>query len=366
MVDDRTKLTDAYLVGNRLVKFVSRVLPTHKDYFSNDKVLVELRCQSQSQLVQLLQYLEEVAFIIDEGEYEAFIQEKQDSGEEKHSDEVFDEVSDEVSSYDINPYEEEEGPTFEAGALFDLDLEVPQESRLRIIQAQESKSWDRAFCHQIAPQIRQEGTFSSPRIPEIPPRHAERSANFDSEWSSSFPNDFQEVRDWAAELSRVEFEDNPEWLSRQEQQEPSSVREDFILAELNADSFASPEQRAEKVVRKPRALGREASPIFIEREHSPKSVLELPEWNVCHEDSAALNLHVDEDSNIPFTRLGSVEWYLEPFDIAERSPPSEDGIAEGDEEVASLTGSLSGNLTPALRHRQSLRHFKGCVRCLLD
>jgi hypothetical protein len=363
-------LTDAYLVGNRLVKFVSTVLPTHKDYFSNDELLVELRCQSQSQLVQLLQYLEEVAFIIDEGEYEAFIQEKQDSGEEKHSDEASyeasDEVSDDVSSYYINPYGAQEGPTFEAGAPFDLDLEAPQESRLRVIQAQESKSWDRAFCYQIAPQIREEGTFSSPRIPEISPRHAERSANFDSEWSSCFPNDFQEVRDWAAELSRLEFDDNPEWLSRQEQQEPSPVREHVVLAELDADSFASPEQRAEKVARKPRALGRETSPIFIEREHSPKSVLELPEWKLYHEDSAALNLHVDEDSNIQFTRKGSVEGYLEPFDIAERPPPSEDGMAEGDEEVASLTGSLSGNLTPALRHRQSLRHFKGCVRCLLE
>jgi hypothetical protein len=341
------------------------VLPTHKDYFSNDELLMELRCQSQSQLVQLLRYLEELALVLDEVEYQAFIQEDQNSGEGEYSDEVSDDRSDDVSSYDINPYEQEEGPTFEAGALFDLELEAPQESRLRIIQAQESKSWERAFCHQIAPQIRQESAFSAPRIPEISPRRTERNANFVSEWSSSFPNDVQEDRAWAAELSRLEFDDDPEWLSRQQPQAPSSVSQDFAMEEPDADSFASPEQTTEKIFLKPRALGRAASPRFIEREQSPKSVLKLPEWNVYNEDSATLNFH-DDDSDIPVTRLKSVEGYLQPFDATERPPPSEDGIAEGDEEVASLTGSFTGNLTPVVRRRQSLRHFKGCVKCLLE
>ena len=56
-------------MGNRLVKFLSVVLPTHSDYFSNDANLAALRNRSQAQLVELLQYMEELAMLIDEIEY---------------------------------------------------------------------------------------------------------------------------------------------------------------------------------------------------------------------------------------------------------------------------------------------------------
>jgi len=60
-------------VGNRLVKFLSIVLPTHYEYFSNNVKLQALRKRSQGQLVELLQYLEEVAVVIDELEYNKYI-----------------------------------------------------------------------------------------------------------------------------------------------------------------------------------------------------------------------------------------------------------------------------------------------------
>ena len=56
-------------MGNRLVKFLSVVLPTHSDYFSIDANLAALRNRSQAQLVELLQYMEELAMLIDEIEY---------------------------------------------------------------------------------------------------------------------------------------------------------------------------------------------------------------------------------------------------------------------------------------------------------
>lgn len=66
-------LAESYLVGNRLVKFLSIVLPTHPEYFSNAPNLQALRKRSQGQLVELLQYLEEVAIVIDELEYNRYI-----------------------------------------------------------------------------------------------------------------------------------------------------------------------------------------------------------------------------------------------------------------------------------------------------
>ena len=68
-INESSELTESYLVGNRLVKFLSVVLPTHQDYFSTDGNLAALRNRSQAQLVELLQYMEELAMLIDEIEY---------------------------------------------------------------------------------------------------------------------------------------------------------------------------------------------------------------------------------------------------------------------------------------------------------
>lgn len=62
------------MVGNRLVKFLSMGLPTHHQYFSNtDPKLLALRKRSQGQLVELLQYLEEIALVIDEIQYNKYL-----------------------------------------------------------------------------------------------------------------------------------------------------------------------------------------------------------------------------------------------------------------------------------------------------
>ena len=42
-ISETSELTESYLVGNRLVKFLSVVLPTHVDYFTKDPRLVDSR-----------------------------------------------------------------------------------------------------------------------------------------------------------------------------------------------------------------------------------------------------------------------------------------------------------------------------------
>eukprot|EP00525_Craspedostauros_australis_P012198 CAMPEP_0198135664 /NCGR_PEP_ID=MMETSP1442-20131203/60707_1 /TAXON_ID= /ORGANISM="Craspedostauros australis, Strain CCMP3328" /LENGTH=442 /DNA_ID=CAMNT_0043796841 /DNA_START=281 /DNA_END=1607 /DNA_ORIENTATION=- len=70
-IDTTAELCDSYLVGSRLVKFLSVVLPTHKDYFHPN--IATSRNKSQAQLVELLQCMEELALLIDKAKYENYI-----------------------------------------------------------------------------------------------------------------------------------------------------------------------------------------------------------------------------------------------------------------------------------------------------
>jgi hypothetical protein len=72
-ISEREDLIESYLIGNRLFKFLSVGLPTHPDYFSSDPALVALRTKSQSTLLELLEYIEELELIIDEIEYNQYI-----------------------------------------------------------------------------------------------------------------------------------------------------------------------------------------------------------------------------------------------------------------------------------------------------
>lgn len=72
-IAERNELIKSYLVGNRLFKFLSVVLPTHNQYFSTDPRLEELRKDSESKLLNLLEYMEELELMIDEMEYNRYI-----------------------------------------------------------------------------------------------------------------------------------------------------------------------------------------------------------------------------------------------------------------------------------------------------
>jgi hypothetical protein len=72
-ISERSELIESYLVGNRLFKFLSVVLPTHNQYFSPDPKLTSLRNRSESQLMELLDYMHEIELMIDEMEYNRYI-----------------------------------------------------------------------------------------------------------------------------------------------------------------------------------------------------------------------------------------------------------------------------------------------------
>ena len=72
-IAERNELIESYIVGNRLFKFLSVVLPTHQQYFSSDPRLEELRKCSESQLMGVLECMEELELMIDEMEYNRYI-----------------------------------------------------------------------------------------------------------------------------------------------------------------------------------------------------------------------------------------------------------------------------------------------------
>ena len=72
------------MVGNRLMKFLSSILPTHRDYFSDDNEPRKARDRSQEQLVLVLKYLDQIAILVDKQEHEDFISSVLDEAAEQH------------------------------------------------------------------------------------------------------------------------------------------------------------------------------------------------------------------------------------------------------------------------------------------
>jgi hypothetical protein len=78
-IDSKEDLVEAYLVGNRLCRFLSNVLPTHPDYWSSDRAVASFRNKSHSQLVELMYFVKQLAVMIDEDEHQEYISRVLDS-----------------------------------------------------------------------------------------------------------------------------------------------------------------------------------------------------------------------------------------------------------------------------------------------
>ena len=72
-IDDRDEIIEAYLIGSRLVHFLSSILPTHPEYFAPEPTLAKLRNRAQSQLSELTGYAEVLAIMLDKQEHERYV-----------------------------------------------------------------------------------------------------------------------------------------------------------------------------------------------------------------------------------------------------------------------------------------------------
>jgi hypothetical protein len=72
-IDDRDEIIEAYLIGSRLAHFLSAILPTHPEYFSQKRPHESLRNHAQAQLSELTGYVEVLAILLDKQEHERYI-----------------------------------------------------------------------------------------------------------------------------------------------------------------------------------------------------------------------------------------------------------------------------------------------------
>jgi hypothetical protein len=69
-IDSRDELIGAYILGNRLVNFLSTILPSHGEYYTPcDVAAIDARERSRSQKNVVTKYLEQIAFLIDKQEH---------------------------------------------------------------------------------------------------------------------------------------------------------------------------------------------------------------------------------------------------------------------------------------------------------
>jgi hypothetical protein len=66
----QSTLEESYLMGNRLIKFLSIVLPTHENYYSKDPSIVKLRIKSQNDLSHVRSQMEDIALMLDHKIYQ--------------------------------------------------------------------------------------------------------------------------------------------------------------------------------------------------------------------------------------------------------------------------------------------------------
>jgi hypothetical protein len=66
-------MMESYVLGHRLVRLLSTLLPRHPDYYSTSPAAMRARADSQEQLVKVLRYLDQIAILIDKEEHSNFV-----------------------------------------------------------------------------------------------------------------------------------------------------------------------------------------------------------------------------------------------------------------------------------------------------
>jgi len=372
-VSESSKVTQSYLIGTRLVKFLSTVLPTHRDYFVQDASLVALRNRSQVQLVQLMQYMEQLAVIIDQTEWEKHqhrisadqgriramlatgAQKMKSSKSNERSKPAF-AFSDPDSSVLSSGGSSTTAPmdtSFESSggestASFHTSCSNSVMSH-REQQQNEASTWDETFA------------MCGPQLEETPSNieDVEVRSGFDSVFSDGDELEFA-TRD-AGDFNSTE---NP--FKTLLQNTGGSVLEVLPSAARAQDKETSAARNKNLVVQMKHLTFQE--PIPPARESSPKSPMEFTEWR---KSVAALQEMQEDENNSPLT---AVDPNLQHLVIRPTSPTFRVAGNESDDDTISLVTNedeVSSQIeTPnrgtMVERRRVLHSFKDCMRCLLQ
>jgi hypothetical protein len=299
------ELTESYLVGNRLVKFLSVVLPTHSEYFSPDPRLSGQRHRSQAQLVELLQYMEELALLMDEMQYNKYILQDLTPEEKTYISELTASTANDTTLTSVESDKE--------NAEEYTNTNTIEQKVAAVVATQERKKDDtRQYRQRVSSVL-------APPPPPPPPR--------------------QDV-DWEASFSELEGK-------------PKS-RIDLLLSEE-----PSPCKKAIPKIKQPPAALPRSVRAKVKATYAPPPNSSSPRdpWNLEEKRS---DLEEKQREELLPTRIEE-RWNqarlrtLEPHQLEEwnQQPLAVDDYDEGSSIAASS-------------HKKILQHFKGCVRCLLE
>jgi hypothetical protein len=229
-IGESDELTESYLVGSRLVKFLSVVLPTHPEYFSVDARLAALRHRSQEQLIELLQYMEELSLLIDEMQYNKYILQDLTPEQKTYLTEVQKNNSQDISQ-DISQDMSDKENHAETKESEKLDQKV---AAVEAGESVEQDDWSEQYRRHVASVL-----AAQPPPPPPPPRDSKQAASqysqpVEAEETSSEP---ESDPSWIAlisdDSSRPDESKKTSWDSSSFSARPSRSRIDILDSNNN-------------------------------------------------------------------------------------------------------------------------------------
>jgi hypothetical protein len=305
------EVSEAYLVGKRLVKFLSVVLPTHSEYASGSPVLVEKRIRSQEQLIDLLQFMEELALIVDEIQYNLYILQ------------------------DLTP----------KSSSGDWTESTANETSLS-----SSYSTENSFEQRVAAVVSAaEQDQSKPAKQQHPQSTVSKKLSEEEDFFADFDT---QTADFSFPASFADF-DSPtdDWFSELEKE----TKDDWFLDEA---LFESPQREAQQTFRSAQRTSTRIPNLKPPRSAPPRYTAQKPQFPVDF-DEPSVALSVEHSLNRSHSLLDKDEAPLSKTKIEERWERSQEELAyleTRNEEQDSLNRNSN---------KRILRHFQGCKKLFL-
>jgi hypothetical protein len=342
---------------------LSVVLPTHKEYYSNDPAfLVLCRERSQEQLIDLLQYMEELALIVDQIQYNLYIlQDLKPAKNKSNSGDWTESTANDTSLESITT--SETGPH---------DLEQRIAAVVRDASSTHAKPTSLHKSYPSKPQNFQDMSLEDDLFDD-----------FDE--TDEFEDDF-DIRSadfsFQADFSNFDIKDNDNddyWFSKTQNSRNEadwfSENQHASFTTHNTSSFTTPTSntRHGNTTTTPRSAparsnGLNATPTRIPKMKPPRSApprdlmqqsfpveFDTPSSSDTSSPNRKSSLLDDDQLPAPKSkieeRLERAEFLQNDFrhlELGDRRQPREDSLS-----------TMNSN-------KRLLQHFKGCVRCLVE
>ncbi|CAJ1957546.1 unnamed protein product [Cylindrotheca closterium] len=382
------EVSEAYLVGNRLVKFLSVVLPTHNEYLSQDPELTSCRIRSQEQLIDLLQYMEELSLIVDEIQYNLYILSDLTPSKKNLSVDWTESTANDTSFESISSTDSKQLEERVAAVLVASDRKLtpvnevlskqPKSPALSPIRPRKTTS----FRKKVPERSFEDDFFNGDNsiIDDCDIKTADFSADdedvfagFDIKFDNVLDKDFDDAfndnftRQNAPKNHFDEVFDegfgqqaDNKWFSSETAQNASNNNDDYWFQEHQNISFATSPDR-----KKTTGSSRQTANSTIPRLQPPRDAIPR------HLLSQATRVHFSENPRYMepalFNRSNSLmdQYGVEPAPLSKIEARLEEA-KRVEQEFAKMDAIHQQQLTTGNSNKRLLQHFKGCVKFMVD